>query len=585
MCGISGVIGVDLKKSDISTIESLTEKIKNRGPDGKNLVCQADQGFIIGHTRLSVIDLSESAGQPFSDATGSTYVVFNGEIYNYIKLRKDLKEQGYLFRTASDTEVIINGYLAYGPKIFEKLQGMFAICILDLNKKKFFLFRDKFGIKPLYFYFNGTRLYFCSSHRALATELGLSEIDRDSAASFAFQGFVQGPGTITKKISSLGGGRLLSGKLMLDQRLMEKKIDLSCANSCGTERASASISMTQRVNKLGIVITEAVDRHLVSDVRLGLFLSGGIDSGIILGALKLLGRQADVLPISISFDSQVGKIDETLNASRLCDHFNIVCEVRRFSKLYVLNQADAFFSDMDQPSLDGPNIWFASQVAKECGVKVVLSGLGGDEFFGGYPSFKRIPFLLKYGLFLKKILNVDNQGILDIFIRLVGMNANKLRLLRDSDFSIEELYIISRSLGKKESGGFQFKDFMDEEISKLIERMPTEYMNSSLGTKISNLETFHYMENQLLRDSDWASMSHGVELRVPFVDEELYSQVRYLFGEDLYPDLKKDLAKNFFGLPRYIWDRPKTGFGTPIAKWIEAAGIKYEQRVANEFGI
>lgn len=584
MCGLSGVIGNTLNSTDVRNIKKFTERIQNRGPDGTNVLSHLDDGFIVGHTRLAIIDISTRADQPFVDQSGSVFLIFNGEIYNYLELKDELEAIGFGFTTKSDTEVILNSYLAYGKEAFGKLRGMFAICLIDVSKDQFFLVRDRFGIKPLYYATFNNRLFFCSSQRVMADVLGLGVLDVSATKKFRFQGFILGPETVNLSIKSLESGAILSGSLHFEEANLVREYFSYKSTYVKKLATHRKLDFRNRLDKLGESILHTVEKHLISDAPLGIFLSGGIDSSILLASINLLGRRSDVLPISIGFESQTGLENETINAHQLCDQLGFDLEKKIYGRDEVVNLIDQIVAAMDQPTFDGINTWLASKFASECGLKVVLSGLGGDEIFCGYPSFKRIPVMMKYRWLLSLLLPIatgyPGRRLLDLF----GINSNKLPLLKSCDFSVGQLYVILRSVVESREDNIGFKKFLLETCDQIDKRIPPDFHSESILTKISNFETFYYMENQLLRDSDWSSMAHSIELRVPFVDEELIQTTRFLYQDELYLNLKKDLARKYFKIPSYIWNRPKTGFGTPIKQWMDSCRKPLSRRINEEFG-
>ncbi len=550
-----------------------------RGPDGVGY-WQGD-GVVLGHRRLAILDLDVRSNQPMVSADGRYVIVFNGEIYNFRELRKNLESDGINFRTTSDTEVLLALYSRDGERMLPKLRGMFAFAIWDRQSGELFLARDPYGIKPLYYSQTKHGFVFASQVKALlASGLVAEEIEQAGLAGFYLWGSVPEPWTIYRDVFALPAGhwlRVLDGKTEApvcwhDIRVhWQRQVDSLPQSLPSSERGRQTLQ--ERVRE---AVRDTVCNHLVSDVPVSVFLSGGIDSGMIAGLATELGVQVE--GITIGFDEFAGSHDDEVPVARaIAAHYGLPHHVRQFTRLEFTKDIPNIIAAMDQPSIDGVNTWFASKAAAERGYKVVLSGVGGDELFCGYPSFSQIPCLAVLG---RVVSAVPYAG------RLLKMPCNWLALSRSQpkftaipDFmgSLEGLYFLRRAL------------FMPIELPVLmgIEQareglvrlggMPPG-MNSANArdgaAAVGLLESTYYLRNQLLRDSDWASMGHSLELRTPLVDPALLESMGPCVAEFSGRVGKAMLARSPKNpLPDSIINRPKTGFGLPMTQWLSGEAV------------
>jgi asparagine synthase (glutamine-hydrolysing) len=577
MCGINGIFAYHSASSLPKEAELLAtrETMRSRGPDGAGAWWSGDRRCGLGHRRLSIIDLSERASQPMVSSDGHLVIVFNGEIYNYPQLRTELESKGVRFRTNSDTEALLHLYTREGANMVQRLRGMFAFAIWDEQKRGLFLARDPYGIKPLYTANDGWTFRFASQVKAL---IGGGKVSRDpepaGIVGFHLFGNVPEPFTLYRDVRALPAGHT---QWVDSAGPREPKLFSSLAEvlSEGSAYPTPSAELREQVRR-GVL--DSVRAHLLADVEVGVFLSAGVDSGALLGCMRDAG-QSDIRAITLAFDEFRGTAeDEAPLASRVSDHFGAHHVVRRLSQEEFLHDLPAILEAMDQPSIDGVNTWFVAKAAKEAGLKVALSGLGGDELLGGYPSFTDVPrWRRRFGM----LARVPAAG--SLARRLIRTFAPDLARRRPKSLGILEYssswagaYLLRRGLFLPS----ELPDMMDSEIAREGMRRldPMARLGMSLkpdpGSDIGRvcvLESAHYMRNQLLRDADWAGMAHGLEIRVPLVDFALLRELAPVIPSIVPGEGKAALAAApKAALPQEILLRAKSGFGVPTGAWINA---------------
>lgn len=531
--------------------------MSNGGPDGEGVYVQKENGFSLGHRRLSIIDLTEGANQPMSYLNNRYWITFNGEIYNYKSLRKQLIDFGYYFKTESDTEILLAGYDYWKEELLSKLEGMFAFLIADNIEKKLFVARDHMGIKPLYFGKIGNEFYFSSEIR------GLLAIDPNWKPNpnwriwFLTFGFLPEPITTLYNVKPVSKGSYMIFNLethdYVEQIWYKPKYSVN------------NDSIDNAIKKTNELVRDSVKKHLIADVEVGVFLSGGIDSSII-AMLAKENSNSRIKTISIDFEDTLFSEKQYQDdiVSRInSDHYSFTVSKNDF-----VRECNNIFESLDQPSTDSINSYFICKYAKQLGLKVVLSGLGADEIFGGYPSFHRC----------KKFTKINRISALfhlmpDMFLTYP---TKKLKFLKNQINSSE--YLLYRGLFTPKDTA-AILNINEEDVWKVLSnfKLPVDIDKSiQLKTRISILESDIYMLNQLLKDSDNQSMWHGIELRVPFVDIKLLEYVSQLDDKIKYPDKQhKYLLINAFKsiLPEFIWNRPKQGFVFPFQLWMKSMNL------------
>ncbi|MBL6934959.1 MAG: asparagine synthase (glutamine-hydrolyzing) [Alphaproteobacteria bacterium] len=582
MCGIAAAFayGPAAPPVDGAFLRTANDAMAARGPDGEGLWIEEGGRIGLAHRRLAIIDLSEAGAQPMSlkgrgEAAAGHTITFNGEIYNYQTLRRELEAQGHVFRSQTDTEVLLHLYDRHGPAMVDKLRGMYAFAIWDGKKQGLFLARDPFGIKPLYYADDGASFRAASQVRALLAgnvageNGGHMDTSPDAAGHVGFflWGFVPEPHTLYKGIRALPAGSTMwvDGK---GTRSPETFF------SIGDELRASENGGGEDLREL---LRDSVRHHLVADVPVGLFLSSGLDSTTLAALASAQG--GDLHTLTLGFEEYRGTVeDETPladNVARLYGTRHETCFVRGAD---FRADHDRLLAVMDQPSIDGVNTYFVSQAAARAGMKVALSGLGGDELFGGYPSFRQIPRLV--GL-LKSLrpLPFLGKGFRILSAPLLRrLTSPKYASLLELGSGYGDAYLLRRGLFLP----WELPSFLDADLVREGWRglnMRARLEETAAGTlspraKVAALELTWYMRNQLLRDSDWAGMAHGLEIRVPLVDVDLF---RGLAGRlnGATPPGKVDLAAVAQPpLPEAVRSRPKTGFCVPVRDWLagEAGG-------------
>jgi asparagine synthase (glutamine-hydrolysing) len=578
MCGINGIVAYHSSSSLPEEAELLATRdaMRARGPDGCGAWWSMDRQCGLGHRRLSIIDLSDRASQPMTSEDGRLVVVFNGEIYNYPQLRAELEVDGTQFRTTSDTEALLHLYARHGAEMVHRLRGMFAFAIWDQALRRLFLARDPYGIKPLYTANDGWTFRFASQVKAL---LAGGQVSRDpepaGVVGFHLFGSVPEPFTLYRDIHALPAGHT-QWVDAAGPREPKPFANLADVLSGSAARSVPDPELPRRV-RAGVL--DSVRAHLLADVEVGIFLSAGIDSGALLGLMRDAGQQK-IRAITLAFEEFSGTPeDEAPWATRVCEQYGANHIVRRLSQQEFVDDLPLILEAMDQPSIDGVNAWFVSKAAMEAGLKVAISGLGGDELLGGYPSSLDIPrWRRQFGA----LAAVPGLGL---FARkLIGRFAPSFSRTRPKALGLLEhsgtwagAYLLRRGLFLPN----ELPEVMDAEMARegMRRLRPLRRLGESLkpdpGSDIGRvcvLESAHYMRNQLLRDADWAGMAHSLEIRVPLVDITLLRALAPVITSFTQGAGKAALAEApTVPLPNEIVTRAKTGFGVPTGAWMNAA--------------
>jgi asparagine synthase (glutamine-hydrolysing) len=540
MCRIAGIVDPiryhDQLRDDV---QLMIDKMIHGGPDGRGLFCE--KTIALGHCRLSLLDLSAAAAQPMQY---KNYIIsYNGEIYNFSEIKKELESKSHHFYTNSDTEIILHAFEEWGTDTFSKFNGMFAFALLDNANQHLYLVRDPNGIKPLYYYQADNQLIFASETKVFKSFIE-EENDFWKTLLLAY-GHLPEPYTKFKGVFALPKSSFLTFNLK-DASYTIKRYSFKSA------RVLQSISKSDIENEL----QASVNRHLISDAPIGVFLSGGIDSSII--ALLAAKHTAQLHTLSVYFneDEYSEKKFQDLIAKKInSDHHSILLTEKDFLE-NIKNVLDAY----DSPSNDGVNSWFISKFAKENKLKAVLSGLGADELFGGYPSFTRLTHLKKVHQY---------KSIITKFSGLLPGNFQRLDFLKLDDHVSD--YLLLRGFYTPSKIASILSVSKDEVIEKLNTHSPSTARKLNTLKDVSVMEREMYMQNQLLKDSDYMSMQHGIEIRVPFLDNEFLHLINNIEEDKLFPSPgKKEVLINAFGniLPVEIYNRPKMGFQFPFKKWL-----------------
>lgn len=561
MCGITGIVGSNPIVQDASIIQRMTDSVAHRGPDAEST--WSSPGVSLGHRRLSIIDLTTHSNQPFFDTTRRYCMVFNGEIYNYKEIKKQLPD--YPFESQSDTEVLLASYIRWGKDCLERLNGMFAFAIWDTHEKVLFCARDRLGIKPFYYFKKENYFVFASEVKALlASQLPSRTLNKGALADFLHYQTTLGSSTILQGIQQLPAGCYAEWK---NDRLQIRSYWDIHASRILQERTQEQIQQSVREYML-----QAVERRMISDVPLGAFLSGGIDSSAVVACMATLSEQP-VHTFSVGFKE--AQFDESKYAALIAqkyktEHTHIQLEAKDF-----LRELPTILSHMDVPSGDGPNTYIVSQKTKQAGITVALSGLGGDELFAGYQAhFLNYLHAQKYKNFWKLPRNARRLAatILTKIMRTTrGQKAAQLLSLENTTFehlypifrqafTPEEVVYLTRSSTQSHAIRGQFSSLDLQQIDAL-----PILSQASVG------EWSLYTRDLLLRDTDQMSMAHSLEIRVPFFDHTLVEYVLSVPDAIKYPTFPKQLLVDSLHpmLPDAIVHRPKMGFTLPWEVWIK----------------
>jgi asparagine synthase (glutamine-hydrolysing) len=541
MCGIAGVISIegDAKPVDLDLIE-------HRGPDSRGEWRSPDGRVWLGMTRLAILDLSPTGSQPMTDPATDNVIIFNGEIYNHPQLRDELEQLGARFIGTSDTETLLTAYRYWGEAMLPRLKGMFTIAIYDARDRSVFLARDRFGIKPLYVYSGTDEFVFLSEVRPIAKRKNF-EPTKDSIAAYLqwgscphelllFPDITEFPVASNMRVTSSGGGN--------PARFWPPKV-LSAPSCESRER----FSVVRRIRQL---LEKSIREHVLSDVPVASFLSGGIDSSAIT-ALAARELKHELHTFSVGFDQATH--DESVYARQIAEQYGTDHnEIRLLAEQVVETTKEAVMS-MDLPSVDAINTYIVAKEVARRGFKVALAGVGGDELFGGYPQFRFLSHL-KY---LRWIPRLAFQ---------IPLGLNKGRHLFSDVPSRPDAGAFAHWWRRVWNGPL-FREFGFEppriSYDEPMPLLPDDF------ARISWSEVRHYMRDVLLRDSDQMSMAVSLEVRLPFLDHEL---VEFVLGLPVRDKRRPDMVKPLLVqsvqdlLPREIYDRKKMGFQLPMAEWM-----------------
>jgi asparagine synthase (glutamine-hydrolysing) len=583
MCGICGAIAYrSATPPDTDALRRARDLMAARGPDGYGEWQSLDRRVWLGHRRLSIIELSDLGAQPMTSHDGRYVVTFNGEIYNFRALREQLVARGYEFRSHSDTEVLLELYRARGADFVRELRGMFAFALWDNADHTLLLARDPYGIKPLYYSDSAGTLSFASSVRSLVRS-GVADHAMDAAglAGFFVFGSVPEPFTLYSAIKALPAGSTL---LVSGERVGTPKTYASVARvwaEAETRAAMFSPSGSQEAAEIARAsLLDSVRHHLVADVPVGAFLSAGVDSGALVGLMRDAG-QIEIDTITLTYDAFEGTVaDEAPLAATTAKHYATRHHARRVSAAEFAEDLPKILAAMDQPSVDGVNTWFVSKAAREIGLKVAISGVGGDELLGGYDTFAKLPKLARW---LKAPSRIAGLPALLRWAVVSGRSLGaplhpKSAELLNYGRSLPGTYLLQRGLFLPDEAREAWSDpsFIEEGIGRLdapalVERVVADGPRSPFA-QVAALEASLYLRNQLLRDTDWASMAHSLEVRTPLVDHVLLERMAPLMLAQGRPAGKALLGQAPSSpLPDTIVNRRKTGFGIPIECWLDAA--------------
>ncbi len=575
MCGIAGAVGaIDLDL--VRAVERMTAAQVHRGPDQGGMWSslrdgERGRGVVLGHRRLSILDLSDAGRQPMRDPASGVVLVFNGEIYNYRALRAELTALGVPLRSSGDTEVLLAAYVRWGEAVIPRLRGMFALAIHDPRDETVLFARDRLGIKPLYLAAQDGGLLFASELRALlASDRIERRLDRSALARYVWHGFVPGPGTLLEGVRLLPAGTTM--RVGLDGRLREPRRywELPSAHEDEDEERA--------VRRLGEALTDAVRMRLIADVPLGVFLSGGVDSSVV---TALARRRGPVSTFNIRF--RESDFDESSHARAVAatlgtDHHEVVLEEADFAA-----HLDDALGSLDQPTFDAINTYFVSRAVKDAGLTVALAGTGGDELFGGYASFVDLPRARAVASRLANVPEPALARLATLAARAMTRQASevppqtrwgKLADALATRGDLVALYQTRYALFSRELFGELLRGRtaglewgLEPNVADALRRRAHGQPElAAIGT----LELASFVGERLLRDTDAASMAVSLEVRVPLLDHVVVeAAARVPARRRFHPLRKKALLKELVGreLDPGVFDRPKAGFELPLERW------------------
>jgi len=583
VCGIVGFATCNTPVP-VGCLAQAVKAMAHRGPDDSGQQSIRVSSPIpleigLGNCRLAILDLSRTGHQPIQDTKTGNWIVYNGEVYNFQEVRAKLEREGIRFFSQSDTEVVLKAYGKWGERCVHEFRGMFAFAIWDAQRQRLFLARDRLGIKPLYYVHKDRQIFFASEVRALL-ESGLVPRRLNPVGLLNYLGFgsIYDPATLIEGVYALSAGHYLIWQNGRIEEVEYWEIGGCNGPSYETQGWSEPLEFDDKgekriVDGLRDILEEAVRLRLVSDVPVGVFLSGGIDSSVLVG---ILSRNASLRMSTFSIvfkelDYSEARFSRAIARRFNSDHHEIVLSQRD-----VIEALPDAIRAMDQPTMDGINTYFVSREARRAGLKVALSGLGGDEVFAGYTSFKTVPKMERFALALGHLPASVKNSVATAFTHLMPASDRnrKLATVIQGNGAIAHPYVLSRML------------FLPDEQARLLKFPdPTSFDKASQPiavrlrraerfdpvNRVSYLELRNYMLNTLLRDTDFMSMAHGLEVRVPLIDHKL---IEFLFTLPGALKIKGDTPKYLLIrateglLPEEVVRRPKRGFTFPFEHWL-----------------
>jgi asparagine synthase (glutamine-hydrolysing) len=563
MCGIAGFLG----RSEEQVREVLSRfvgALAHRGPDDEGtLLCpMGDSVLGLAHRRLAILDLSPAGHQPM-EVSGIS-IVFNGEIWNHAELRSRLAARGHTFIGTSDTEVILHWLVEYGPEGLRTIEGMYALAWIDHRTEQLFLARDPFGIKPLYYAITSEGFLFASEVRAILDSGVISRrVDRAGLATLLAFGSVQAPYTLVKGVQEFPAGHW-SCFTPTEGFRTTQFFQFPAVQPSTPEEAR---------DRLCGLIDRAVASHLMSDVPVGVLLSSGLDSRLIAAIAARHGTGITSFTLGVEEDREKSEIP----AARAFAHHHGLKHVEVWlNERECLTATEEWLRDIDQPSVDGLNVYIICRAVRQAGIKVALSGLGGDELFGGYPSFADAPRLRRLVKGIKWLPRVGKSAL----AALLGVGRGTTVREKLSDIllgpaDLRLIYLQRRRLISNQTLcrlGLAPKFLGLEPDFQSLSPLETPIPANDDVVEISRLECRFYQANMLLRDADANSMRHGLELRVPFLNQPLAEYALSLPGSVKLPagrankHLLREMMSGHLGIDP--GDNPKQGFSLPLDRWM-----------------
>lgn len=563
MCGIVGFIDFNSASSKEILIR-MSDQIVRRGPDdsGNEFFNERKYNLGFGFRRLSIIDLSPAGHQPMFDATGDYCIVFNGEVYNYKEIREILVKDGFVFKSGTDTEVVLNSFIKWGASCVERFNGMFAFSIFDKRNEKVFIFRDRVGVKPLFYYYSEKLFLFGSELKGIrAHPFFRAELSAEGIDSFLRNGYVGGTNCVYKNTSKLEAGTYGEIDLASGELKLVKYWDVNNAYN----QPQSTLSYSEAKEKLEELLISAFNFRMVSDVPVGVFLSGGYDSTCVAAILQATNK-TKIKTFTIGFDDS--EYDESQHAKNVAkhigtDHYEFYCTEKQ--AIEIIPQLSEIY---DEPFADPSAIptTLLSEMSRKH-ITVALSADGGDELFAGYPRHSKF-------MKVEKLRNMIPDFASVLFSKLISDNPSTLSipnrngklksLLKDSE-SVERFIALNETFTSSELSLLESKTNFKEKKEKLpLHKDPLD--------SILSYEYSHYLVDDIMQKVDRATMYHSLEGREPFLDYRIVEFVASLpnnfkMGAGGQKLILKDIVHKY--VPKEIMDRPKMGFGIPLSKWFK----------------
>lgn len=571
MCGICGIYNLDGRPVEQALLQEMNNTMVHRGPDGEGLFIEGNIG--LGHRRLAIIDL-HTGDQPMATEDGSLQVVCNGEIYNFLKLREELESHGHRFHTRSDTEVILHGYRQWGDSFVERLRGMFAIALWDKRERKLLLVRDRLGKKPLYYYHDRKKLIFGSELKALLADPSIPrEIDPEALDAYCSFGYVPSPRTIFKKIKKLPPAHLVlctPGKFSLHEYW-----DVDMRVEPGPVDEGRAVAQLQEL------FDEAVRLRLISDVPLGAFLSGGIDSSAVVASMALQDRGSQVQTSSIGFDDK--RFNELEYASIVARRYN-TRHAEHIVTPDALGIIEKIVWHFDEPFADSSALptWYVSKMARQ-NVTVALSGDGGDEIFAGYVQRysmnrleesirRRLPGFVRQGFLGPLAKNYPRADFMPRPMRLKTFLTN-LSLQHEEAYFRDMSFYLKPEMKKNLYNVDFATQVAPEGPQRFLNTFFAKNTNSDPMTRVQYVDIKTYLPEDILVKVDRMSMAHSLEVRSPLLDHRIIEYAARLpSGLKLHGGISKYIFKkmNKERLPHETLYRSKQGFSVPLDSWLRS---------------
>ena len=575
MCGIGGIIvhgeGAPVA---LESLVAMGDAQRHRGPDDQGQWISPDGRVGLAHRRLSIVDLSPTGHQPMATRDGQLHIVFNGEIYNYQALRSELEAAGHVFESTSDTETLLLGYREWGPGLLDRLRGMFAFALYDAASRETFLARDPLGIKPLYYAEEDGRFLFGSEVQALRTVVRDHEIDPEGLTAFLCWGSIAPPRTLHRRIRALPPGawlRVAPGRITGPETYYRLEDELVQAQRMDEGEAASRIRDA---------LVDSVEHHLIADVPVGAFLSGGVDSSALVGLMAEV-HDAPVQTLTLSMDD--ADLDEAALARKAASLYGTDHHVVPTTAESARERIPDAIRALDQPSVDGINTFLVAEATARTGLKVAVSGVGGDELFGGYGTFQSIPALQSSH---ERVGRLPGGGLLTraaagLLARLPRSSSRSkgLRAL-EAGAGAAGAYFASRCLFTprevRQLLAPEVADCLDacDPVRELEQRVRPGDLSPE--EQVSALELRQYMQCQLLRDTDATAMRHSLEVRVPLVDRELLRAAARVPAALRRRGPAKLPLRNSPRppVPDALWARKKQGFTLPFDAWLRSGALE-----------